>query len=172
MRKNIFMTVVILLSIIPNISLAQMVRIGSSDSDTVDLEANTIRNKNGFVQVWIESNDLNVDSKSSSLKALMRVRCEEEEISTASTVRYSKSNGMGEVISSTNQGFPTYAPVVPGSIGESIHKFVCAYHAGESWALKLVQESIDGTVAAESAAAAADAATQNSVHPKIKKKSP
>ena len=172
MPKFFFMIAVVLSGIVPNLSSAQMVRIGSSDSDMVDLEVSTIRSKNGYIQFWVQNNDLNVTSKSSSLMALMRVRCDEEEIATASTVRYSKPNGMGEVVSTNNQQFPVYAPIVPGSIGEEILKFVCAQQAGESWALRIVQESIDGAMAAESAAAAADAAMGNMEHPKVKKNNP
>jgi hypothetical protein len=170
--KIFFIAAVALSSIVPNSSSAQMVRIGSSDSDTVDLEVSTIRNKNGYIQFWVQSNDSNMTSKSPSLMALMRVRCDDEEIATASTVRYSMPNGMGEVVSTNNQQFPVYAPIVPGSIGEEILKFVCAHQAGESWALRVLQESIDGAMAAESAAAAADATMGNLEHPKVKKKNP
>lgn len=140
--------------------LAQAVYIGSSDTNSVSLEVRTIRKKSGFIQAWVEYNDLNFTPKATSSKALMRFRCEEEDIAIASTVRYSKPNGMGEVISSVNHDFPSYSPAVPDSIGESILGFVCAYQAGEPWAIEAVQSAADAEVAAKSAAAAADAAME------------
>jgi hypothetical protein len=173
MRQRMFMLAVIFLSFasVP-MSWAQTVYIGSSDSHTVVLEVRTIKKKSGYIQVWAEYNDLNITSKSTSLKALMRIRCDEEEMATASTVRYSKSHGMGDVISSANQDYPSYSPVVPDSIGESILSFVCAYEASEPWALEAVKKAIDAAAAAESAASAADAAAGGSRNSRVKRDNP
>lgn len=160
MRRKTLILAAICLSILPEMAFAQAVYIGSSDTSSVSLEVRTVRKKSGFIQAWVEYNDLNFTPKATSSKALMRFRCEEEDIAIASTVRYSKSNGTGEVVSSVNHDFPSYSPAVPDSIGESILRFVCAYHAGEAWTAEVVQSAIDAEAAAKSAAAAADAAME------------
>ena len=156
--KNSFAIVIFSLFIFLSPANAQRVVVSNSDEATYEISVDTIRQKIDYAQAWVESNEIDVGQKSKSKKSLIRFKCEAEEYAIASYVEYSRPYWQGDVISSNNSSYPEFSPVVPGSVAESFHRFVCGYLDKDPRALALVEEAIAGEMAAESAAAAADAA--------------
>ena len=95
-----------------------------SDSNTY-IETNSVRHRGKVVSYWIlyDFSSLQINGVSSQ-KVKWEDNCDTEEHRILSIVRYSEKMGGGHVLPNTQQ-IDIWEHIVPGTVGDFYHKFVC-----------------------------------------------
>lgn len=98
------------------------------------VDASSIRKTYSYTEAWVRSNNTDKGETGSYL-AQLQFKCDERTYATRAVVGYSGRNGTGKLTSQDYPPYQTFQPAIPGSIGASWLKFVCAYAAKEDWAV-------------------------------------
>lgn len=108
---------------------AEWVEVEGGGKFTAYVDPETIRRKGNLVKIWVLDDYKTVraaaDKSYLSVKALDEYDCAEEQIRNLALYAYSGQMGTGEIVESIS-GVPSkWAPVIPGSVGQTKWKLVC-----------------------------------------------
>jgi hypothetical protein len=104
---------------------AEWTLIAESETASFYVDPSTIKVINKKVKFWQMTNFKN-PSNNQSNKIFVEDNCEEKTSKFIYLARYSGLNGGGNMISSS-AGEENATPVIPDSVGESVHNFVCNF---------------------------------------------
>ena len=114
------------------------------------LDADSVRQKSGYVQVWTQEITTSAKAKGGQHveKYLTRVNCDDETIGIASEYVYSDLSAT-TLVRSDNKAYPTMVPIPPESIAEKVANLTCGINSGDASALAYVQRAREINNAAE-----------------------
>ena len=106
---------------------ARWVGISEQDNVSTYIEANSIRHRGKVSSYWTLYDYSSIQTNGVfSKKVKWEDNCETEEHRILSIVNYSEKMGAGNVIPSPPIEYDRWDHIVPGTIGDFYHKFVCS----------------------------------------------
>ena len=121
--KKLLLFIIFIFSISP--LHAEWKPIVQTENATQYIETNSIKSKGKIVSYWMLEDHTSLQDESwLSMKYKSENNCETEELRHISLNYYSENMGNGKAVSNINNISP-WSHVIPGTTGETVHKFVC-----------------------------------------------
>ncbi len=128
--KAILLVFPVLMAVVSGSAIAEWVVIERDTEFTVYVDPATIRRDGSMVKMWWMTDHKKLRAVRGakpyrSSKVQSEYDCEGEQLRTVYMSVFSGRMGGGEVIESTSGSYESWAPVQPGSKGETMWKFAC-----------------------------------------------
>ncbi len=116
--------ILILLLLITNSAYAEWRLLIHHENFDSYIETNSLKSKGKIVSYWMLEDHTTMQEDWFSMKFKSENNCETEEFRHISLNYYSEKMGHGKVVAKIND-IPKWEHVIPDTVGETIHKFVC-----------------------------------------------
>ena len=120
--KKLLLLLIFIFSISP--LHAEWKPIVQTENQSTYIETNSIKFKGKIVSYWGLEDRTTLQKDWFSMKFKAEHNCETEEVRFISRIYYSEKMGYGQDVDSIHDKLP-WQHVVPDTVGETIHKFVC-----------------------------------------------
>ena len=120
--KKILLLLISIISILP--AHAEWKLLIQHDRFNSYIETNSIKSKGKIVSYWMMEDHTTFQTDWFSMKFKSENNCDTDEFRHISLHHYSEKMGQGKRVSGNNDVEP-WQHVIPDTIGETVHKFVC-----------------------------------------------